>query len=70
MAFSADFSAAPGSGHAAEVERTCSDLGIDFYQLVTSQPLEMALFDVLQSRQHAGRSARAGSRAAAAPVKR
>jgi uncharacterized protein (DUF58 family) len=50
--------------HAAEVERTCSDLGIDFYQLITSQPLEIALFDVLQSRQHAGRSARAGSRAA------
>jgi uncharacterized protein (DUF58 family) len=41
--------------HAAEIQRTCSDLGIDFHQLLTSNPLELALFDFLQSRLHAGR---------------
>jgi uncharacterized protein (DUF58 family) len=41
--------------HSAEVEKTCRELGIDFYPLTTSQPLELALFDVLQSRAHAGR---------------
>jgi uncharacterized protein (DUF58 family) len=49
------------NAHAAEIQRTCSDLGIDFYQLLTSQPLELALFDFLQSRLHAGRQvARSG----------
>jgi uncharacterized protein (DUF58 family) len=49
------------NAHAAELQRTCSDLGIDFYQLPTSQPLELALFDFIQSRFHGGRQvARAG----------
>jgi uncharacterized protein (DUF58 family) len=41
--------------HAEQIARLCRDLGIDSYQLVTSQPLELALFDFLQSRLHAGR---------------
>ena len=41
--------------HAAGVEKACRELGIDYYPLTTSQPLELALFDVLQSRAHAGR---------------
>ena len=41
--------------HADEITKTCRDLGIDYYELVTSQPLERALFDFLQSRVHAGR---------------
>jgi uncharacterized protein (DUF58 family) len=49
--------------HADEIARTCRELGIDNYRLATSQPLELALFDVLQSRLHAGRVvSRAGSR--------
>lgn len=52
------------SRHAKEIEQMCRDLGIDLYQLATSQPLELALFDVLQSRLHAGRHMnRAGNRA-------
>lgn len=43
------------SRHAAEVEKACRELGIDYYPLATSQPLELALFDVLQSRMRAGR---------------
>ena len=51
--------------HAAEVERTCRDLGISYHQLSTAQPLELALFDFLQSRLHAGRQvSRTGNRAA------
>ena len=50
--------------HSSEVERTCRELGIDLYQLPTSQPLELALFDFLQSRLRVGRTvARTGSRA-------
>jgi uncharacterized protein (DUF58 family) len=41
--------------HADEITKTCRDLGIDLYDLTTSQPLERALFDFLQSRVHAGR---------------
>jgi uncharacterized protein (DUF58 family) len=41
--------------HAAELERACADLGVSVYPLVTSQPLELALFDYLQARLHAGR---------------
>jgi uncharacterized protein (DUF58 family) len=52
--------------HAAEVERACSDLGVSFYQLSTAQPLELALFDLLQARQHLGRmGSRTGDRRSA-----
>jgi uncharacterized protein (DUF58 family) len=51
--------------HADELARTCRDLGIDFYALPTSQPLELALFDFLQARQRTGRRLfRAGNSAA------
>jgi uncharacterized protein (DUF58 family) len=43
------------SKHDQQIRQICRDMGIDVYQLVTSQPLELALFDVLQSRLHAGR---------------
>jgi uncharacterized protein (DUF58 family) len=43
------------SQHASDIAKTCRDLGVDFHQLLTSQPLELALFDFLQSRMHAGR---------------
>lgn len=50
--------------HASELEQTCRDLGIDLYQLPTSQPLELALADFLRARLRVGRRLfRAGSRA-------
>ncbi|MDQ3439575.1 MAG: DUF58 domain-containing protein, partial [Planctomycetota bacterium] len=49
--------------HAEDVRTVCRALGIDYYQLDTSQPLELALFDFLQSRLHTGRAAtRTGDR--------
>ena len=52
--------------HAADLEGVCQQLGIAFHQLLERlQPLELALFDFLQSRLHAGRQVnRAGNRAA------
>ena len=53
------------AGWPAEIDRICRDLGISLHQLISSQPLELALFDFLQSRMHVGRqTARAGNRAA------
>jgi uncharacterized protein (DUF58 family) len=42
--------------HAEDVQAVCRALGIDYYQLDTSQPLELALFDFLQSRLHMSRA--------------
>ena len=51
--------------HAAEVEQTCRELGISHHLLPTSRPMELALFDFLQSRLHSGRQvARSGNRGA------
>jgi uncharacterized protein (DUF58 family) len=36
--------------HSAALKRTCLDLGIEFTQVAIDQPLELALFDLLQSR--------------------
>jgi uncharacterized protein (DUF58 family) len=53
--------------HAEEIDQTCRDMGIAFHLLPTSRPLELALFDILQSRLHSGRQvARSGNRAARA----
>ena len=41
--------------HAEELSRACRDLGVDFYTLPTSQPLELALYDFLRARQQVGR---------------
>ena len=52
--------------HADAIAQTCRELGVDLYAMTTSRPLELALFDLLQSRLHAGRRVlRAGHRAAA-----
>jgi uncharacterized protein (DUF58 family) len=49
--------------HADQVQSACRALGIDVYQLSTSQPLELGLFDLLQSRLHVSRAgARMGDR--------
>jgi uncharacterized protein (DUF58 family) len=53
------------TAHAEEIEKICRELGIGHHRLVTSSPLELALYDFMQSRLHAGREvARAGNRAA------
>lgn len=36
--------------HRRSLEQACVDLGIDLYQLTTGEPLELALFDLLNSR--------------------
>lgn len=41
--------------HAAELQRACVDLGIDFAQFTIDRPLELALFDLLQARLRRGR---------------
>ena len=42
--------------HQQAVQTACGNLGIDFYQLLTSEPLELALFDFLQARLRRGRT--------------
>ena len=41
--------------HAAELSRACSSLGVDLYDLTTDQPLDLALFDLINSRRRRGR---------------
>jgi uncharacterized protein (DUF58 family) len=41
--------------HRAALTTTCSRLGIDLYELTTTQPLEMALFDLVSARMRHGR---------------
>jgi uncharacterized protein (DUF58 family) len=41
--------------HRAALTQTCSKLGIDLYELATNQPLEMALFDLINARMRRGR---------------
>lgn len=41
--------------HARELARACSDLGIDFYDLTTDRPFDLALFDLMNSRMRRGR---------------
>ena len=41
--------------HRAGLTTVCSKLGIDLYELATSQPLELALFDLINSRMRRGR---------------
>lgn len=41
--------------HAAEVERACVDLGIDYQAITTDRPLELVLFDFLKARMRRAR---------------
>jgi uncharacterized protein (DUF58 family) len=41
--------------HAAQLQSMCRDLGIDLYQMPTTRPLELAMFDFIQSRTHSKR---------------
>lgn len=52
------------AAHAELIQKTCRELGVDFYQFSTAKPMELALFDFVQSRMHMGkRSMRSGNRA-------
>lgn len=42
--------------HAADVQRACVDLGIEFESITTDRPLELVLFDLLRARMRRGRS--------------
>ena len=50
------------AAHAAAIERSCVDLGIEFESITTDRPLELVLFDLLKARMRRGR--RPGRRAA------
>ncbi len=41
-------------GHLRIIKRTCNNLGIEFSQVSTDQPLEMVLFDFLSARMRRG----------------
>ncbi len=43
------------AAHAAEIERSCVDLGIEYEPITTDRPLELVLFDLLKARMRRGR---------------
>lgn len=43
--------------HAKQIAETCASLGVDLFTFVTSQPLELTLFDFVQSRARGGKMA-------------
>jgi len=49
--------------HAAEIERACVDLGIEYELVTTDRPLELVLFDPLRARMRRGRRPGRRSRA-------
>jgi len=44
--------------HADAIRQSCANLGIDYYQFTTDRPLELALFDFMNSRMRRGRQVR------------
>jgi uncharacterized protein (DUF58 family) len=50
------------AAHAAEIQRACVDLGIEFESITSDRPLELVLFDLLRARMR--RSRGPGRRAA------
>lgn len=52
--------------HAAAIEATCTNLGIDYYQISIDRPLELVLSDFLNARLRRGRQV--GRRRAANPA--
>ena len=43
------------AAHAASIERSCVDLGIEYEPITTDRPLELVLFDLLKARMRRGR---------------
>jgi len=42
--------------HEQELRAICNDLGIDFYRLATDQPIDVALFDLINAQSRRGRT--------------
>jgi uncharacterized protein (DUF58 family) len=43
------------AAHAADIERSCVDLGIEYQSITIDRPLELVLFDLLKARMRRGR---------------
>jgi uncharacterized protein (DUF58 family) len=43
------------AAHAAQVERACVDMGIEYESITTDRPLELVLFDLIKARMRRGR---------------
>lgn len=43
------------AAHAAAIERSCVDMGVEYQLLTTDQPLELVLFDLLKARMRRGK---------------
>ena len=41
--------------HQSEIKKICDQLGVDFFSVSTDQPLEVAMFDLIQARAQGGR---------------
>jgi len=54
--------------HAEQLTRACRELGVDYSEFTTNEPLELLLYDLLQARARRGRDVlrRAPSRGGAA----
>ncbi len=52
--------------HCTAAERTCRKLGVSVHRLLTNEPLEMALFELLRSRSRRGKFTRRNSQPARA----
>ena len=49
--------------HRTEIKSSCDDLGVDLFEISTDQPLESAIFNVIQTRARAGKQVnRAGTK--------
>jgi uncharacterized protein (DUF58 family) len=55
--------------HAQSLSHVCSGLGIDVYDLTTDRPLDLALFDLLNSRMRRGRQVSRRQRSHLAPAR-
>lgn len=42
--------------HESSIKESCNQLGVDYFRIETDQPLETALFDLLQARAQRGQS--------------
>jgi uncharacterized protein (DUF58 family) len=45
------------AAHAAEVQRACVDLGVEYEQITTDRPMELVLFDLIKARMRRGKQA-------------
>ena len=53
--------------HESSIQETCDQIGVDFFNISTDQPLEVALLELLQSRASSGRSVKRATQVRGAP---